>query len=1476
MYRLGIDIGSKTAKMVLLDEKNKIVFSQYSLHRSNVLQTFSELLGNTIWRFGDCPVQVCVTGSAGMRFAQDLGLSYSQEVIASRRALQVYLPEVDVAIELGGEDAKILFLRGSVEERMNGSCAGGTGGFLDLMCGMLSVKARDFNALAAAHTHIYPIASRCAVFAQADVRPLINAGARKSDIAASVMQAIVTQTISGLACGRTIEGKVAFLGGPCEVYSELIQRFRKTLGLTHAQTCKPENAHLFVASGAALIAGDTTGYSLWDTTGDGFYSAETSFRGIPGASEQGSCTENLQLSSQETSQKESQQESHDTTQEVLTLQSLKDRIDALPGEQEGTLGRLPALFADAEELATFTERHETNKITRSRLMDYEGDIFLGVDAGSTTLKLVAINTQGELLYSAYENNQGDVVETMREVLDEFYRAAPHEYDGTPLTTVRRSLVCGYGEELLKAAFHLESGMVETVAHLRAAQEFCPDASFVLDIGGQDIKCLRLKAGQIDDIMLNEACSSGCGALIQGFARSLGHTKWSFASEALKAENPVDLGTRCTVFMTSRVRHAQKEGVSTADISAGLAYSVVRNALYKVMGINDLSQLGERVVVQGGTFMNDAVLRAFELESGLEVVRPDIANLMGAYGAALLARDEYFEHSLAPSSTILNSYELATLKQKQSTLRCEACTNACNLAVNSFSFDDENRRPVTLSERLLDRTSRLHTSERQIRSEDSVFVSGNRCERGALWAAAQLNQAATLKKQPAERTVNLMAYEQRLFRQTVPSKRLSEENPSQKGVSKDAVQGDSSLSAETLSAGAQSAEAVSKAAHLLGIPPVLNLYEHYVYWQALFSELGFTVLQPKQSSAEIYRKGAAAVLSETVCYPAKLMHGHINQLIADGAKYLFMPTFEKAEGMECPVSCSYGHLATHDVLAFSEGRATLLSTAITGPLPQFSDVRELLRQAGIPASEETIKAALVAAQTAEQHYHEELWSKAEAELLRLEQEGGIGIVLLGHPYHNDPGINHTIDRLLGELGYSVFSSASLEQVAQTWSELNLPEKSALFSLCDKATLSSRSDKGELPSQPAASWTQAARLYRVAEFVADHPRLHAIQLHSFGCGVDALTITTIKQIIQAAGKPYTAIKLDEMVEPATLRIRLRSLDYALSNMQTEEDGYAGAKHDAQAPQRPMARRSLQPKVRQAKETVAHPAVRIAPVSRGIVSESTVSCNTVPESTVSCETLPEILIPGSLPSRVLSERGEDILLPAVSSADVEYGLATLDNDLCYHMLALGGQVLRFMEALEGEYRCILPALCKNCRGAELEGVLNQALPRGKRIAITADNTNAPVLLPGCESVHFDTPNHVPHAPSIGVLGNAAMLFTPEINDSLFERIIKEGAVPVCPSFDEVFTCEHPLPELLPKLYAQGIRDFIFVQSFGCLRSHVGARGALPGIKAEYPDTNITFLEYDPGVSQVNQLSRLKLAVAIACERRATHKIAVPGSAL
>ena len=582
---LGIDVGSTTVKVAVLDEQQELVYSEYQRHHTDIRATVAELIANAAAALQDQPMTVAITGSGGLLLAKWLDLEFIQEVIASKTAVAAFIPKTDVAIELGGEDAKIIYFGSGIEQRMNGTCAGGTGSFIDQMAGLLNTDAAGLDALAAEATTLYPIASRCGVFAKSDVQPLLNEGARREDIAASIFQSVVTQTISGLACGRPIRGNVAFLGGPLQYLPQLLKRFVETLSLEPEQTILPENAHLFVAQGAA----------------------------IAGAG--GSC---------------------------LTLPQIEERLVRLGDTQGSEVVRLPPLFADAADYQQFQERHARASVPKADLAGYRGLAFLGIDAGSTTFKLALVGSGGELLWTYYTNNKGDVLGTAKTAIGRLYEALPHDGAGQRLVELGHVTVTGYGEGLLLEALQADSGEIETIAHLRGAQELLPDVDFILDIGGQDMKCLRVHDGVIDHIMLNEACSSGCGSFIESFAVSLGLDVASFAAAALTAAKPVDLGSRCTVFMNSRVKQAQKEGATVGDISAGLSYSVIKNALFKVIKIRDPKDVGSHVIVQGGTFLNDAVLRAFENLSGCEAVRPDIAGTMGAYGAALLAKDRYAE------------------------------------------------------------------------------------------------------------------------------------------------------------------------------------------------------------------------------------------------------------------------------------------------------------------------------------------------------------------------------------------------------------------------------------------------------------------------------------------------------------------------------------------------------------------------------------------------------------------------------------------------------------------------------------------------------------------------------------------------------------------------------------------------------------------------------------------------------------------
>jgi activator of 2-hydroxyglutaryl-CoA dehydratase/predicted nucleotide-binding protein (sugar kinase/HSP70/actin superfamily) len=1460
--------------MVLLADDGSVALTQYQLHRSDILTTFESLLSNTVWRIGDAYVDVCVTGSAGMRLAEILGAPFMQEVLVCRQALQELLPEVDVAIELGGEDAKILFMHDGVEQRMNGACAGGTGGFIDLMAGMLGVRASEFNSLAGGYQTIYPIASRCAVFAQTDVRPLINEGARRADIAASVLQAVVTQTVAGLACGRSIQGTVAFLGGPLQVYPNLVQAFRKTLGLSHAQTVKPADAHLFVARGAALLAGRLSAASS----------------GAGGA-----------------------------RVAVTTMSDMHARLAQAPREADGGLGRLPALFDGEAALEEFKRRHSRHAVGRARLMGHTGPVFLGIDAGSTTLKLAAIDEQGRLLYSSYERTRGDVVASARQALEDFYAAMPREYDGSPLAYVRHAKMTGYGEQICRCALAADSGEVETIAHLRAARAFAPDVDFLLDIGGQDIKCLRIRDGRIDDIMLNEACSSGCGALIEGFSRSLGFTKWSFSDIALSSRSPVDLGTRCTVFMTSRVRHAQKEGVPAADIAAGLAYSVVRNALYKVIGCVSPSQLGKRVVVCGGTFMSDAVLRTFELECGIEAIRPDIANLMGAYGAALLARDECLGeespacgeclgeespargeclgeppqakgglsslgasqtesaeggHRRHAASSLLGRFELGSLAQKQISRRCEGCSNACLLTVSAFTSEGARAGDGLYGlggsgglESLSGLggsggSGGLEGAVSQPYAHDAlrtrVFVTGNRCERGATLAGAsdgnpadastggpQTASAPASAGQPAgasprraeqqapgtARPFNLFASEQALRARRPP-------------LSRDA-------------------EPLGRVPRpMLGIPSTLGMYDAYPFWRECFTALGFDVLPQLASSAALYRKGAQSVLSESICFPAKLTHGHIAALSEQGAGYILLACGEERAsiGVRCPVLGYYARTAAEDLTCVLGGAAGLIMLdfdKLERGMSLGGMVMESLANSGaIDAVQPSvdmaaIEAALAAAEASQQSWKSKLWDLADAALLTLEANNGTAMVLAGHPYHSDPGLLHGIDWLAGSLGYPVFSATSLERAAGV-----------------------------------AGRAYPEALLGIAAFVAAHPRLVFVQLHSFGCGIDASVTDAIRKTIEDADKIYTVLKIDEMVDLASVRIRLRSLAAALAMRQPKPSYMTGGR------------------------VCSMPGGRVCSMPDGEASASGDAAR--------------IVLPALMPeytealARALSSCGLEVsMMPQMADSDIECGLLHASNDLCHHMLSMIGQAIawaggrqqegaqaygRQQEGAQAGARqqegaqaggrqqegacpeanavICLPQLCMGCRGMEAERILSRALraagiETGMRVIGMPSLDHPAILEPRWLDAMYDALAATDAAhdaaelaapaglPRVAVLGNAGMLFTGRLNRDVASIIESEGCVPVFPHITELLASNSPLERQIPALMERGIHDVIYVQSFGCLTGHVNARGLARRLKQENPGLEITFIDYDSGASAINQLNRLKLALAIARER-------------
>ncbi|MBR3770985.1 MAG: 2-hydroxyglutaryl-CoA dehydratase, partial [Clostridium sp.] len=891
VFRLGIDIGSTTVKIALLNEENQIIFSDYRRHYANIQETLSNILKVAYEEYGDMEIAPMITGSGGLSLSKHLNVPFVQEVVSVATALKDYAPQTDVAIELGGEDAKIIYFTGGIDQRLNGICAGGTGSFIDQMASLLKTDATGLNEYAKNYSSIYSIAARCGVFPKSDIQPLINEGATKEDLSASIFQAVVNQTISGLACGKPIRGNVAFLGGPLHFLTELKKAFINTLNLTDDEVVAPEHSHLFAASGAAM----------------------------------------------------------NSTLETTTALSALNKLLETHIDLEFEVSRMEPLFKDINDYNQFLERHSLNSVRKGDISTYEGNCFLGIDAGSTTTKAALVGEDGSLLYSFYSNNNGSPLKTTMKAIKEIYDVLPNS------AQIVRSCSTGYGEALIKSALLLEEGEVETVAHYYAAAFFEPDVDCILDIGGQDMKCIKIKNNTIDSVQLNEACSSGCGSFIETFAKSLNYEVKDFAKAALFAKNPIDLGSRCTVFMNSKVKQAQKEGATVEDISAGLAYSVIKNALLKVIKLTDPRDLGEKIVVQGGTFYNDAVLRSFERISGCNAVRPDIAGIMGAFGAALIAREHYEE---GMETTMLSIEQINALKFETKMARCKGCTNSCLLTINRF------------------------TGGRQ-------FVTGNRCERGLG------------KEKKSDEVPNLFAYKQKRLFGYEPL----EETKAHRGI--------------------------------VGIPRVLNMYENYPFWHTFFTELGYHVVLTPYSNRNIYELGIDSIPSESECYPAKLVHGHISWLIKRKVPYIFYPCvpYEKnvVEGSQnhynCPIVTSYGENIKNNVDELAHS-----SVIYQNPFISFENKKILSRclvkfftkENNIPEKE--IIQAVNAGWTEQINFHNDIRKEGEKVLAYLERTNGKGIVLAGRPYHLDPEINHGIPELITSYNIAVLTEDSISHLA----------------------------------------------------------------------------------------------------------------------------------------------------------------------------------------------------------------------------------------------------------------------------------------------------------------------------------------------------------------------------------------------------------------------------------------------------------------
>ena len=1084
--RVGLDIGSTTVKAVVLDQTDAldgVLFSDYRRHHANVRATVAGLLEDIHKELvardrGDEPIRLAITGSGGLALADNLHVPFVQEVIAETRAIDQEYPQADVIIELGGEDAKITYLKPTPEQRMNGSCAGGTGAFIDQMATLLDTDAAGLNDMAKSYETLYPIASRCGVFAKTDLQPLINDGAAKPDLAASIFTAVATQTIAGLASGRPIHGTVIFLGGPLFFMSELREAFHRALEGKVDEFIVPTDAHLYVAFGSALLAGEP------DQLEDGVHF------------------------------------------EARTCEDILENLEDLKNLPANT-PTMPPLFPTEAEREAFNERHHREHVHIGTLEGAIGPHFLGIDAGSTTIKATLVNDDREIVWSSYATNEGSPLTAAVNIVKKIQNELPQD------AWIARSCATGYGEGLITTGLHLDEGVVETMAHYRGAEMASPGVTAVIDIGGQDMKYLAISDGVIDSIAVNEACSSGCGSFLQTFAQSMGLTIQEFTQAALNSTHPVDLGSRCTVFMNSSVKQAQKEGASMEDIAAGLCYSVVRNALYKVIKLRDSGELGDTVVVQGGTFLNDAVLRAFELLTEREVTRPNIAGLMGAYGAALTARMHYSDVSdgldgepddaantgikqividgvTHTASNIISGEDLDHLSMTSERDVCKLCQNHCKLTITTFQ-------------------------------DGSRYVTGNRCERGG-----------DSKKQRSDRP-NLYDYK---YKRCFAYRRLTD---------KKATRGE------------------------IGIPRVLNMYENYPFWFTLLTSLGFKVMISGRSSHELFETGIESIASENICYPAKLVHGHVKWLLNKGIKTIFYPCVSYEENLvpdtdnhyNCPVVANYPVVIGANMPELREEGVRYMRPYFNMANHELMIDRIVEEFAWADVTREEAETAVKAAYAENEVFKHDVQMEGLKALAYMKEHNCRGIVLAGRPYHIDPEVNHGIPETICALGMVVLSEDSI-------CELQPGQKLALSEFLAEGEEDPRKKNAngfrhvgdrkvtKMPLRVTNQWAYHSRLYAAANFVASYPGLELVQLNSFGCGLDAITTDQVSEILADKADVYTMLKIDEVSNLGAAKIRLRSLKAAVeerernhkravaASMPTKQDqpGNADAVADAKA--------------------------------------------------------------------------------------------------------------------------------------------------------------------------------------------------------------------------------------------------------------------------------------------------------------------------
>lgn len=1413
--RMGIDVGSTTVKVVLLDQQDNYLYKKYIRHYANILDTVYTLLQEAQVGYENENVHVAITGSGGMAMADKVRIPFVQEVIAETKAIKALYPQTDVIIELGGEDAKVTYLGRTAEHRMNGSCAGGTGAFIDQMATLLQTDASGLNTLAMNADTMYPIAARCGVFAKTDVQALLNQGASHENIAKSVFQAIVNQTIAGLACGHKIEGNVAFLGGPLTFLSELRQCFCDTLALDEEHRIIPENGELFIALGAALMNDE--------------------------------CRQ-------------------------ITVGELTNEIGALIGIPMEATDRVDPLFKNEDELNEFRHRHAKAVTPKADIKEAVGPCYLGIDAGSTTLKVVLINANNEIIFSHYGPNHGKPLEKSQELIEQIYGLLPKG------AYIAHSGVTGYGEAFLKRALGIDIGEVETIAHYRAAQFFCPDVSFILDIGGQDMKCTKVRNGYIEDIVLNEACSSGCGSFIDTFATSLRLPIEQFAKEGLLAPMPIDLGSRCTVFMNSKVKQAQKEGATVPDIAAGLAYSVIKNALYKVLKVKDPKDLGDHIVVQGGTFYNEAVLRAFEKLMGVEVIRPDVSGLMGAYGMALLA-SEAAEELQNQHSTLLDMAGLKSLQVSTSMRNCGLCSNNCMLTINAFS-------------------------------DGRTYVTGNRCDRGA-------GDMIQEKHKPVPNMVDakLRRYFDYFLKKNIPE---------------------------------------FEGKLRIGIPRVLNIYEDFPFWFTFFHQLGCEVVLSNYTTKDQYNKAIDTIPSDTACYPAKAVHGHIRDLAEAQVDLIWYPCiqhgpkeFSRDNNYHCPMVISYPELIRNNM------QDVMGETPFYAPFLPLADKKSLVPALvkalkDLPFSKGKISDAVEVAWAEQEKCKADYREMTKKTVSRLVAEQVPTIVLAGRPYHLDSGINHGIPELITSLGMAVLTEDGVAPLGYEIKHLRVVDQ----------------------------WSYHSRLYRAAEFVSRTEGFQIVELNSFGCGLDSIVADQVKDILSAKHKIHTLLKIDEGTNLGAVTIRLRSLQSVMERSMRKH-------HNPEAP-----------------------------VETTIDDIPSYDYDRVVFTEEMSKTY-KILVPQMSPLHfqlldpVLNSEGYDFeMLPAPTREDVEIGLKYINNDACYPAIIVVGQLMSAL--LSGKYdvdktAVIISQTGGGCRATNYIGYLRKALIDAgmKQVPILSLNASDMERQPGFKLTKsflhrmiqavvygdalmqcvlatrpyeinpgtadalcdywikklreritkanifqyskyikniIDDFDNLPvdkskPRPRVGVVGEIYVKFHPSANNNINELIEKEGGEVVTSglldfflycAMDSTYRAKHldgtwlsgffgslarealelyrlpyakavaasknfdPLQRMtkvakeaahfidlgnqcgegwfltgdMIDLIEKGAKQVVCLQPFGCLPNHVSGKGMVKTLSEAYPDVRIAAIDYDPGSSAVNQANRLKLLLATMFE--------------